>query len=169
MRHAAPLYWRRYRAPQGFPLVLAATDTDLCAVSFSSDPDAFPSWLRAQTPRESPDHSILIETVRQFDFYLRGGLRDFNLPLAPRGTAFQHRVWDRLRAIPYGETRSYRDIASAIGSPNAVRAVGRANGTNPLPIVVPCHRVIASDGSLCGFGGGLDIKRCLLELERSVH
>ena len=97
--------------------------------------------------------------------YFEGGRRAFDLLLAPAGTAFQLRVWRALAAIPYGETRSYAEIAVAIGNPRAALAVGGANGSNPLPIVVPCHRVIGSDGSLTGFGGGLAAKRYLLDLE----
>ncbi|HEX8696924.1 MAG TPA: methylated-DNA--[protein]-cysteine S-methyltransferase [Longimicrobium sp.] len=97
--------------------------------------------------------------------YFRGERRDFGVPLAPRGTDFQRRVWDELRRIPYGQTISYRELAARVGRPAAVRAVGRANGTNPIPIIVPCHRVIGTDGSLTGYGGGLETKRRLLELE----
>jgi methylated-DNA-[protein]-cysteine S-methyltransferase len=97
--------------------------------------------------------------------YAGGDRRSFALPLAPRGTEFERRVWQALTEIPYGETRSYAEIAAAIGSPAACRAVGRANGRNPIAIVIPCHRVIGSDGSLTGYGGGLDLKRFLLDLE----
>jgi len=97
--------------------------------------------------------------------YFGGGRQSFDLHLAPSGTAFQLAVLQALQSIPYGETRSYRDIAVHIGRPKAVRAVGAANGRNPLPIVIPCHRVIGADGSLTGFGGGLAAKRFLLELE----
>jgi methylated-DNA-[protein]-cysteine S-methyltransferase len=100
--------------------------------------------------------------------YFDGTRRHFDLPLGPRGTEFQLRVWEALTQIPYGQTRSYRDIALAIGKPTAVRAVGAANGRNPLPIVVPCHRVIGSDGSLTGFAGGLEAKTRLLQLEGSL-
>jgi methylated-DNA-[protein]-cysteine S-methyltransferase len=102
---------------------------------------------------------------RQLEEYFGGKRRRFDLPLAPRGTAFQLRVWEALRSIPWGETWSYADLARELGKPKAVRAVGGANGRNPLPIVVPCHRVIGADGSLTGFGGGLQIKSLLLALE----
>jgi methylated-DNA-[protein]-cysteine S-methyltransferase len=105
------------------------------------------------------------EVRRQLDEYFAGQREEFDLPLAPRGTPFELSVWEELRRIPFGETRSYADIARALGKPAATRAVGRANGANPLPIVVPCHRVIGSNGSLTGFGGGLDNKVRLLELE----
>ena len=103
---------------------------------------------------------------RQLDEYFAGARRSFDLPLAPEGTEFQRRVWLALREIPYGETTSYGDLAGRLGRPGASRAVGRANATNPIPIVIPCHRVIGADGSLTGFGGGIDLKRRLLELER---
>jgi methylated-DNA-[protein]-cysteine S-methyltransferase len=97
--------------------------------------------------------------------YFRGERRTFDLPLAPRGTEFQMDVWRALQRIPYGETRSYSGIAREIGRPAAVRAVGAANGANPIPIVIPCHRVVGSNGSLTGFGGGIETKRWLLALE----
>jgi methylated-DNA-[protein]-cysteine S-methyltransferase len=102
---------------------------------------------------------------RQLAEYFAGQRRSFDLELAPRGTPFEQEVWAALRAIPFGETRSYGEIAAALGRPGAARAVGRANGANPIPIVVPCHRVLGSDGSLTGFGGGLEAKERLLELE----
>lgn len=105
---------------------------------------------------------------RQLQEYFAGARRQFDLVLCPAGTPFQQAVWRALQAIPYGATCSYGDIARAIGRPKAVRAVGAANGRNPIPIVVPCHRVIGGDGSLTGYGGGLPRKRALLELERQV-
>jgi len=105
------------------------------------------------------------EIARQFDEYFAGKRKEFDLKLAPRGTPFQLAVWNVLRSIPYGRTWSYQDVANAIGKPAACRAVGAANGANPLPIVVPCHRVIGTNGSLTGFGGGLEVKRRLLALE----
>jgi methylated-DNA-[protein]-cysteine S-methyltransferase len=111
------------------------------------------------------DHPILRETTRQLTAYFAQDLRDFNLPLKMRGTPFQIRVWEALQQIPYGETRSYAQQARAVGAPEAVRAVGAANGRNPIPIVVPCHRVIGANGRLTGFGGGLPLKRWLLDLE----
>ncbi len=106
------------------------------------------------------------KTARQLNEYFSGDRQEFELDLAPEGTKFQVEVLEALRGIPYGETRTYRDIAVAVGRPKAVRAVGNANGRNPLPIVIPCHRVIGSDGRLTGFGGGIEAKRYLLELEQ---
>jgi len=108
---------------------------------------------------------ILQQTAQQLAEYFSGRRRQFSLPLAAAGTAFQQQVWSALRQIPFGELRSYRDIATEIGNNKAVRAVGAANGRNPIAIVVPCHRVIGSNGSLTGFAGGLAAKRALLELE----
>jgi methylated-DNA-[protein]-cysteine S-methyltransferase len=103
----------------------------------------------------------------QLRAYFQGNLKQFDVALAPVGTPFQLKVWQALRTIPYGELVSYKTIAEAIGNPKAVRAVGGANGRNPIPIIVPCHRCIGSDGSLTGFGGGLDTKKRLIDLERS--
>jgi methylated-DNA-[protein]-cysteine S-methyltransferase len=103
--------------------------------------------------------------VRELEEYFAGERRDFTFPLDLRGTEFQLRCWQALLQIPYGETRTYADIARAVGQPRGFRAVGLANNRNPIAIVVPCHRVIASDGTLCGYGGGLDIKQKLLDLE----
>ncbi len=118
--------------------------------------------------QESAD-PVLDDCARQLDDYFSGRRQQFALPLAPGGTPFQQSVWNELREIPYGESRSYREIARAIGNPAAVRAVGAANGRNPLPIVVPCHRVIGSDGRLTGFAGGLKAKSFLLKLEGQDH
>jgi methylated-DNA-[protein]-cysteine S-methyltransferase len=111
------------------------------------------------------DDRAVADVAAQLQQYFRGERRAFDLPLAPRGTEFQQLVWSALQRIPYGETRSYSDIAREIGRPAAVRAVGAANGANPIPIVIPCHRVVGSNGSLTGFGGGIETKRWLLALE----
>jgi O-6-methylguanine DNA methyltransferase len=114
--------------------------------------------------------SALASCLRELDEYFAGKRHEFSIPLDLRGTEFQIACWRALLEIPYGETRSYRDIAEAIGHPQACRAVGMSNNRNPVAIIVPCHRVIASSGSLCGYGGGLDIKRKLLDLEQgSLH
>lgn len=109
---------------------------------------------------------LLKEAGRQLQAYFSGNLRVFSLPLAPRGTTFQLRVWQSLQAIPYGETRSYQEIAQSIGNKKACRAVGQANNRNPIAIIIPCHRVIGADGKLVGYGSGLEIKARLLELEK---
>lgn len=143
------------------PLRLAANDEGLRLIEFPQPrhrTPVGPDWFEGEHP--------LIERARmQLDEYFAGRRRRFDLPLAPHGTAFQRRVWQALAAIPYGETRSYAQLAATIGAPSATRAVGAANGRNPLPIVVPCHRVIGADGTLTGFGGGLPTKQFLLHLE----
>jgi methylated-DNA-[protein]-cysteine S-methyltransferase len=113
------------------------------------------------------DRPYLGEAIRQLDLYFQGRLKQFTLKLAARGTPFQLSVLRALQEVPYGETVSYGELAKRIGKPNASRAVGAANARNPLPIVIPCHRVIGSDGSLVGFGGGLEVKKKLLDLERT--
>lgn len=115
--------------------------------------------------RNEDGNRMLLETERQLNEYFAGKRREFSLRLDMRGTPFQKSVWEALLAIPYGETRSYGQIAKQIGRPSASRAVGAANGQNPIPIVVPCHRVIGSTGKLTGFGGGLDVKEKLLGIE----
>lgn len=117
-------------------------------------------WLRAEEP--------FAEAREQLDSYFAGERIEFDLPLAPAGSGFQRAVWAALRDIPYGETATYGEIARRIGRPDAVRAVGAANGSNPIAIVVPCHRVIGADGALTGYAGGLERKRFLLELERGA-
>jgi methylated-DNA-[protein]-cysteine S-methyltransferase len=115
-----------------------------------------------------PDHGAFDDVRSALADYFAGCAQKFALPLDPRGTAFQKSVWSALRDIPFGSTATYRDIACRIGKPEAVRAVGAANGANPIPIVIPCHRVIGSNGSLTGFGGGLPVKRWLLDHEARV-
>ncbi len=122
-----------------------------------------------QTPKETVhrETGALKEAARQLDEYLQGERRAFDLPLAPAGTAFQVRVWEALSKIPYGETTSYGKLAAEIGKPGGARAVGMANNRNPIPVFIPCHRVVGADGSLTGYGGGLPIKEKLLALEKS--
>ena len=133
------------------------------------EPPRAPRDLAAAMERQGievvEDAARTAELRRQLGEYFAGERREFALRLAPAGTPFERSVWDELLAIPFGETRSYGEIAQAIGRPGAARAVGRANGSNPIPIVVPCHRVIGANGSLTGFGGGLAAKSHLLELE----
>ena len=142
-------------------LLLASNGEALCLVEFERPRHPV---RRSGDWHEREDH-VLRETRRQLDEYFDGKRRGFDLPLAPRGTGFQQQVWLALRDIPYGETISYAQLARRLDMPTATRAVGAANGRNPLPIVVPCHRVIGADGSLTGFGGGLPTKRYLLQLE----
>jgi O-6-methylguanine DNA methyltransferase len=147
------------------PLVIGVSDTGLIALEF--DRGRFPPPDSKTTAwRES--ESATRDYVREMEEYFSGSRREFAFPLDLRGTPFQLACWRALLAIPYGETRTYADIARAVGKPQAFRAVGMANNRNPIAIVVPCHRVIASDGTLCGYGGGLDVKRKLLELEGAL-
>lgn len=125
------------------------------------------AWLQRVVGdiRLVPDEGVLAEPVSQLGAYFQGKRRSFDLELDLRGTAFQRGVWATVAAVPYGQTRTYADIARTVGKPAAVRAVGAANGANPMPIVIPCHRVIGSSGALTGYGGGLDVKERLLALE----
>ena len=144
-------------------LLLAGDDDALRIVHFQGG-------VRPTQPKPEwePDARPFRETMRQLNAYFAGKLKAFDLPLKPAGTEFQLKVWKTLRTIPYGETWSYGDIARRIRRPAAFRAVGAANGQNPIPVIIPCHRVVGSDGSLTGFGGGLPIKRQLLTLEGAL-
>jgi methylated-DNA-[protein]-cysteine S-methyltransferase len=141
-------------------LTLAGDEQGLRSISFPN-----------RSPAIKPDHSSeragahIQEAIRQLEAYFAGELDQFDLALAPVGTPFQKEVWSLLRTIPYGETVSYGEIARRLGRSTAYRAVGAANGRNPIPIVIPCHRVVGADGSLTGFGGGLSTKTQLLQLE----
>jgi methylated-DNA-[protein]-cysteine S-methyltransferase len=155
-----PTFYTQIESPLG-PLLLAADDVGLRQILFvkgrhPAQPET--SWKE--------DHVPLNETIQQLQAYFAGELENFDLKLAPEGTPFQLGVWHRLCDIPYGTTISYGELAGRIGNPKASRAVGLANGSNPIPIVIPCHRVIGSNGKLTGYGGGLPIKEKLLALER---
>lgn len=142
---------RAIKTPIG-PLTLQADEVAVTAIRFGAG--------------GAQDASPLLDAAEaQLREYFAGARRTFDLPLAPHGTAFQQRVWAALRAIPYGETRTYGELAAAIGSPNASRAVGMANHRNPIPIIIPCHRVIGANGTLTGYAGGLEVKQKLLALE----
>lgn len=143
-------------------LKLVATDEGLAGILWATDR---PGRVRLQLDAEDAGHPVLAEAERQLAEYFDGRRKTFNLKLAFAGTAFQRKVWRALLTIPFGETRSYAQIAKQIGSPGASRAVGAANGRNPLSIVAPCHRVIGARGKLTGFAGGLDAKAYLLALE----
>jgi methylated-DNA-[protein]-cysteine S-methyltransferase len=155
--------FRTMPSPVGV-LTLVASDVGLVAVLWENDD---PARVPLGPMREAGGHPILREAHRQLDDYFRGALTMFDLPLEFRGTDFQRRVWTYLLAIPFGETRSYGQIARALGCPSAARAVGAANGRNPISIVAPCHRVVGSTGKLTGFAGGLTAKQWLLALEQA--
>jgi len=153
------IYYTWFESPIG-PLLLAGADSKLKLVSFAKGRHARqvdPDWIE--------DASVFAEAIDQLQRYFAGNLETFDLPLLLEGTTFQKKVWTALKDIPYGETISYKTLAQRVGSPKAVRAVGAANGANPIPIILPCHRVIGNDGSLTGFGGGLPLKQKLLALE----
>ena len=156
------IHYCRFDSPVG-PLTVAASDAGLHAIELPQNrhPQRRLGWV----PKE---HPVLGEARRQLQEYFDGERREFDLPLAPQGTLFQRQVWLALADIPYGSTISYAQLAMRVGRPAAMRAVGAANGRNPLPIVLPCHRVIGADGSLTGFGGGLPTKRFLLQLEGAI-
>ncbi len=157
------VFHRFHESPVG-PLRLAASDAGVHAVEFHAQRHPVPGKAGWQ----AGDHPLLDVLAAQLDEYFQGRRMQFDLPLAPRGTDFQRTVWHALATIPFGQTLSYAQLASRIGKPAAMRAVGAANGRNPIPIVLPCHRVIGADGSLTGFGGGLPTKRFLLELEGAL-
>ena len=146
----------RYDCPAG-TLILAGGPQGLTWISWEMPPFS--------PLEEDPNDPLLLTAKEQLDQYFAGARRAFDLPLAPQGTPFQQAVWAALRTIPYGETRSYLEIARQVGNPKACRAVGMANHRNPLAIVVPCHRVVGAGGQLTGYAGGLDVKRRLLDLE----
>lgn len=152
--------YRYIKSPIG-RLLLAGDDEGLKFVGFPEGK----GQIQPQSDWQK-DEQAFKDVKKQLDEYFTGKRKTFDLKLAPSGTAFQREVLIALQQIPYGETRSYQDIASGVGRPRAVRAVGAANGRNPLPIIIPCHRVIGANGSLTGFGGGLPVKQYLLDLER---
>jgi AraC family transcriptional regulator of adaptative response/methylated-DNA-[protein]-cysteine methyltransferase len=151
-------------------LLVAMTEQGVCCVHIADDDEALVQNLYDEYPAADiqRDHPVMTEWVEEFLAFLNGWQPHFDLPLDLRATAFQLKVWQTLQAIPYGETRSYREIAEAIGNPKAVRAVARACAANPVPLVVPCHRVIRSDGDLGGYALGIERKRALLEQEHEI-
>jgi len=149
---------------KGIKIGIAEEGNAITGVFFGTKADGFcktDGFYKAETP-------LIKKASVQIEEYLEGKRKQFNLPLVMRGTEFQTAVWKALQNIPFGETRSYKEIAAEIGKPKAVRAVGMANNRNPISIIVPCHRVIGHNGSLVGYGGGLPLKQFLLDLERSV-
>jgi methylated-DNA-[protein]-cysteine S-methyltransferase len=146
----------QFSSPVG-PLTLEGDDRSLTRLGFG-EPAA-----------PQGDAQAVGAAAIQLEQYFAGERTEFDLDIELQGTPFERRVWDAVRAIPYGETASYAEIARRVGSPSACRAVGRANGRNPIAVIVPCHRVVGSDGSLTGYAGGVEMKRALLELERAVQ
>ena len=155
------LFYKEMESPVG-KLKLVASANALIAVLWERER---PNRVKLAMLQHDPQQPILIETERQLGEYFAGARNQFDLPLEPTGTEFQKKVWRALQEIPFGQTRSYLDLAKSIGSAKAVRAVGAANGKNPLSIVVPCHRIVGANGTLTGFAGGLEAKAKLLALE----
>jgi len=165
-----PFYYAWFRMLTGRPIAVVV-DRAVVRITTQLDEPGLRAELKRRFGSEgeaAPRHPLVTKAIQQLQEYFTGRRREFDLPLAPAGSDFQMRVWQALRQIPYGETRSYGEVARAIGWEKAARAVGAANGANPIAIVIPCHRVIQADGSLGGYGGGTELKRYLLELERSV-
>ena len=155
------LVYKWVESPVG-RLKLVATDHGLAGILWETER---PNRVRFSAPVEDSSHAVLVEAERQLDEYFRGRRKAFSLRLDLAGTGFQRQVWAALLTIPFGETRSYAQIARQIGKPSATRAVGAANGRNPIAIVAPCHRVVGATGALTGFAGGLEAKAYLLTLE----
>ncbi|MFT3838734.1 MAG: methylated-DNA--[protein]-cysteine S-methyltransferase [Myxococcaceae bacterium] len=156
------LFTKTMTSPVG-PLRLFADDEALVGVYFSKTKDEPPEGAK-----QVKSHPMLDRAERELREYFAGKRKDFDVPLRPQGTDFQRQVWKQLSRIPFGERISYAELAKRIGNPKAMRAVGSANGCNPIPIIVPCHRVVGADGSLTGFGGGIANKRILLDHEQVV-
>lgn len=149
----AGAYWMTAGSPLG-PLTLSGTEGALTGIAFGV--------IREGEERPSP---VLEQAARELEKYFAGAMRAFTVPLSPEGTEFQKKVWEALRAIPYGTTASYGDIAARIGKPGGAIAVGQANSKNPIPIIIPCHRVIGANGRMVGYTGGMHIKKALLAIE----
>jgi methylated-DNA-[protein]-cysteine S-methyltransferase len=156
------LAYKEIASPVG-KLKLVASDKGITAILWENDK---PSRVRLGELVENDNHLLLLEVERQLGEYFAGKRESFSVPLDMKGTQFQKNVWEQLLAIPFGETRSYGQLAKKLGKPQAMRAVGAANGRNPISIIVPCHRVIGSSGKLTGFAGGLETKASLLHLEK---
>jgi len=156
--------WTSAAFPYDIALFLASDGEALLRAWFARSAEEVPPEWPSEWVRD-PRDPVLAQAVDQLHEYFGRQREEFTVPLRPSGTPFQLRVWQALRGIPYGHTRTYMDLARSLGQPGAVRAVGAANGSNPLPIFIPCHRVVGSNGSLTGYGGGLEVKLALLRLE----
>ncbi len=163
------LVWSHFAPFPWLGIGLAATEVGVCALSFTTKVDYFVQYGEALTglrrSEQNGDAPILSETRSQLTAYIAGKLRSFDLPLDLKGTAFQTRTWRELLTLPYGQTVTYAELARRLEAPKAVRAVGAANGKNPVALIIPCHRVVAANGGLGGYAGGLPLKRWLLDLE----
>jgi len=162
------IYYSFFDSPILKKVFVASTNKGVCAVDFLTSKERFLKKLRQEYPGDIVrDDRKNQKVLTQLKKYLKGELKHFDCLLDMRGTSFEKKVWLALKRIPYGKTRSYKDVAKNIGHPKAFRAVGNANGSNSIPLIVPCHRVIESDGGLGGFGHGLKVKKRLLDLEKA--
>ena len=162
------IYYSFFDSPLLKKVFVASTEKGVCMVDFLISEKSFLNELRKLFPVEIVrDNRKNKAVLSQLKKYLKGKLQRFDCPLDMRGTPFEKKVWSKLAKIPYGQTRSYKEIGQAIGHPKAFRAVGNANGKNPLPLIIPCHRVIESNGGLGGFGHGIKVKKQLLDFEKS--
>ena len=157
-----------YESPFG-NIIITTNGTEITEIKLKlnapTEPTATPEPNTTPEPTAPPD-TIIKEAAKQLDEYFKGKRKEFDLPINPQGTDFQRKVWEALKQIPYGETKTYKQIAQTINKPNACRAVGQANNKNPIWIIIPCHRVIGASGKLTGYGGGLEMKQRLLEIEK---
>jgi len=162
------IYYSSFDSPLLKKVFVASTEKGICMVDFLRSEEAFLKRLKERFPgkiiRDDRKNKVVLSQLKR---YLEGKLQRFDCPLDFRGTPFQRKLWSVLAKIPYGETRSYKGIAQAIGHPKAFRAVGNANGKNPIPLIIPCHRVIESNGGLGGYGHGLKVKKQLLDFEKA--
>ncbi len=162
------IYYSSFDSPILKKVFVASTNKGVCMVDFLTSKETFLRKLRREFPGDIiRDDRKNQKALMQLKEYLKGELKSFNLPLDMRGTPFEREVWSALRRIPYGQTRSYKEIAKTIGHSKAFRAVGNANGCNSIPLIIPCHRVIESNGGLGGYGHGLQVKKNLLNLEKA--
>ncbi|MGH7451394.1 MAG: methylated-DNA--[protein]-cysteine S-methyltransferase [bacterium] len=163
----AKISYAKMKTPLGAHLWIARSERGICRIEFNHSESEFRTMLARIWPKATlvKDEAALQKPLAELKEYFAGQRKRFHFSLAPEGTAFQQKVWQAVSEIPFGQVRTYKSIAEKIGKSPAVRAVGHANGSNPLPIVIPCHRVIGSNGDLCGYGGGLELKKKLLRLE----
>jgi O-6-methylguanine DNA methyltransferase len=163
----AKIAYAKMKSPLGVHFWIARSERGICRIEFNHAESEFRTELARIWPLAAlvKDEAALQKPLAELEEYFAGRRKKFTFPLAPEGTAFQQKVWQAVSAIPFGQVATYQNIAKKIGKSKAVRAVGHANGSNPLPIVIPCHRVIGSNGDLCGYGGGIEVKRKLLQLE----
>lgn len=163
----AKISYAKMETPLGAHLWIARSERGICRIEFKHSEWEFRTILARIWPRATlvKNEAALQKPLVELEEYFSGHRRKFTFPLAPEGTTFQQKVWQAVSEIPFGQVTTYQNIAKKIGKSKAVRAVGHANGSNPLPIVIPCHRVIGSNGDLCGYGGGIEVKRKLLQLE----